>query len=673
MFPHNGKIVTIDQVSHYEPNPSANLDNILPLIHTNRDAYPLVEMGPGIFKDPSLLGTYHGAPPLLPPNQVCVISSNRTHTEDAHPPQEASVIPDVSTVAASLSQEPPANPSTPTVHESTPPQGPSPIWETVPRPLTQIPFFYPPPGIEAFQVAAMLTLPNMVLAIPVWYLHPPEMVPRPQEGLPMTIPVLTPTSPILPTPPPATAGGRRKKKEPTAPLPPRIPPPCALCEKEGHQTNNCPSLPELQNLIPINQTPTTPITTASPTATTQPSSSKALRTKFVCAICSEYGHYTHHFPALPRFRQTLAAVRQNFQNDPRPATSSTTSITDIRYVTTSVNERMRCPCSLCDSLEHFTYQCPMILAYRQRQVAIHHQPAEAIIDITSPFEDLHVISPEPEALPTPPWFFDNVSEDFPRNPPNSPAHPPTEILHPTTTGTPQYLNIWFMSSEPSLSPSDTPSVSSAGGNPTITEITPHDPLYSRRFHCDEEILEELQCPDSPWDTLHHRALFLPQEALMPPSHNPIYAVETKDFIPSGPIDWFNNPIPAPDAFEEGNLANISPTIKIDISIKPGIVEEIIIGAACTPQEIAAYKALFQEYRDIFAWSYTEMPGLDPSIVEHRIDTWPDITPVRQKQRPLHPSKAAAIKAEIDKLRTAGFIYPIAYTSWVSNPVPVDKK
>jgi hypothetical protein len=75
MFPHNGKIVTIDQVSHYEPNPSANLDNILPLVHTNQDTYPLIEMGPRICKDPSLLRTYHGAPPLLPPNQVCVISS----------------------------------------------------------------------------------------------------------------------------------------------------------------------------------------------------------------------------------------------------------------------------------------------------------------------------------------------------------------------------------------------------------------------------------------------------------------------------------------------------------------------------------------------------------------------------------------------------------------------
>jgi hypothetical protein len=616
MFPHNGKIVTIDQVTHYEPNPSDSLDNILPLIHANHEVYPLVEMGPGMFKDPSLLGTYHGAPPLLPPSQVCVVSSKETLQEDTHPPQEASVIPDVSPVVAPLPQELPTNLSTPTVHESTPPQGPKPLWEIVPRPLTQIPFFYPPPGVEAFQVAATLTLPNMVLAILVWYLHPPEMIPRPQAGLPMTIPVLTPnapTTPILPTPP-VIFGGRRAKKEPTAPLPLRIPPPCTLCDKEGHQTNNFPSLPELRNLIPPNPTPT-PLTT---TATTQPSSSKGLKNKFACAICSEYGHYTHHCPVLPRFRQALAIVSRDFQNNPRPSPTSTTPITDIRYVMTSVNERMRCPCSLGDSLAHFTYQCPMIIEYRHRQLAMRHQSATEVIDLTSSLADLHIISPKPEALPTPPWFLDNVAEDLPHNPPNSPAHSYMETRHPTTTGTPQYLNIWFMSSEPS--PTMSSSVSTAGGNHTITEITPHDPLYSHHFHCDEEILEELQCPDSPWDALHHRELFLPQEALIPPTLNPIYAVETKDFIPPGPIDWFKNPIPAPDAFEEGNLANISPTIKIDISIKPGIVEEMIIGAACTREEITAYKALFQEFRDIFTWSYTEMPGIDPSIVEHRIDT-----------------------------------------------------
>jgi hypothetical protein len=79
------------------------------------------------------------------------------------------------------------------------------------------------------------------------------------------------------------------------------------------------------------------------------------------------------------------------------------------------------------------------------------------------------------------------------------------------------------------------------------------------------------------------------------------------------------------------MANISPTIKINISIKNDIIEEITIGATCTPQEVTAYKTLFQEYWDIFSLSYTEIPGLDPSIIKHHIDTWPDITLVRKKQ------------------------------------------
>jgi hypothetical protein len=61
MFLHNRKIVTIDQITHYEPNHSTNIDNILPLVCTSFDAYSLIDMGPRIFKHPSLLGAYHGA------------------------------------------------------------------------------------------------------------------------------------------------------------------------------------------------------------------------------------------------------------------------------------------------------------------------------------------------------------------------------------------------------------------------------------------------------------------------------------------------------------------------------------------------------------------------------------------------------------------------------------
>ena len=57
-----------------------------------------------------------------------------------------------------------------------------------------------------------------------------------------------------------------------------------------------------------------------------------------------------------------------------------------------------------------------------------------------------------------------------------------------------------------------------------------------------------------------------------------------------------------------------PTIPIEISIKPRITENIHIGASFSIEEIDLYKALFQEFWDIFSWSYEEMPSIDPKIV-----------------------------------------------------------
>ena len=40
---------------------------------------------------------------------------------------------------------------------------------------------------------------------------------------------------------------------------------------------------------------------------------------------------------------------------------------------------------------------------------------------------------------------------------------------------------------------------------------------------------------------------------------------------------------------------------------------------------------------------------------------------------MNPKKAPTIKAEIEKLLKAGFIYTVPLTEWVSNLIPVDKK
>ena len=67
-----------------------------------------------------------------------------------------------------------------------------------------------------------------------------------------------------------------------------------------------------------------------------------------------------------------------------------------------------------------------------------------------------------------------------------------------------------------------------------------------------------------------------------------------------------------------------------------------------------------------------MPSIDPSIVQHEIKTYENSKPVHQILRLVNPRKAAAIKAEVEKLLKAGFIYPVPLTDWVSNPVPMDK-
>ena len=46
--------------------------------------------------------------------------------------------------------------------------------------------------------------------------------------------------------------------------------------------------------------------------------------------------------------------------------------------------------------------------------------------------------------------------------------------------------------------------------------------------------------------------------------------------------------------------------------------------------------LLQEYSDVFAWSYQDMPGLDTYIVVHHLPLREECTPVKQKLRRVKP-------------------------------------
>ncbi|XP_065626753.1 uncharacterized protein LOC136066400 [Quercus suber] len=77
-------------------------------------------------------------------------------------------------------------------------------------------------------------------------------------------------------------------------------------------------------------------------------------------------------------------------------------------------------------------------------------------------------------------------------------------------------------------------------------------------------------------------------------------------------------------------------------------------------------------QDIFAWNHEDMPGIDPSVIVHKLKVNPSTPPVRQKKRVFAPERDRAIAQEVEKLLEAGFIREVYYPEWLANMVMVKK-
>ena len=84
-------------------------------------------------------------------------------------------------------------------------------------------------------------------------------------------------------------------------------------------------------------------------------------------------------------------------------------------------------------------------------------------------------------------------------------------------------------------------------------------------------------------------------------------------------------------------------------------------------------ALLKKFKEIFVWSYQDMPGLDTEIVVHKILVKPKCPLVQQALRRMKLEIILKIKEEEEKQLKAGFLTAIAYSDWVANIVPMPKK
>ena len=57
-----------------------------------------------------------------------------------------------------------------------------------------------------------------------------------------------------------------------------------------------------------------------------------------------------------------------------------------------------------------------------------------------------------------------------------------------------------------------------------------------------------------------------------------------------------------------------------------------IGTLASPMVRQALATFLKDNWDVFAWSHEDMPGIDPSVMVHRLNVSPSFTPVHPRTR-----------------------------------------
>ena len=97
-----------------------------------------------------------------------------------------------------------------------------------------------------------------------------------------------------------------------------------------------------------------------------------------------------------------------------------------------------------------------------------------------------------------------------------------------------------------------------------------------------------------------------------------------------------------------------------------------MGTLASPPIRQALAAFLRMNQDVFTWSHEDMPGIDPSIIVHRLNVNLASLPIQQKKRLFAQKRDKAIAEEVRKLLEAGFIRKVYYPDWLANVVMVKK-
>jgi hypothetical protein len=89
--------------------------------------------------------------------------------------------------------------------------------------------------------------------------------------------------------------------------------------------------------------------------------------------------------------------------------------------------------------------------------------------------------------------------------------------------------------------------------------------------------------------------------------------------------------------------------------------------------IGAIKKLLKEYKYVVAWTYKDLRGIPPHLMQHQIELDTNIPTSHQAQYWMNSNYNVVVKQDLDKLLAIGFIIPMEEATWFYPIVVVLKK
>ena len=169
-----------------------------------------------------------------------------------------------------------------------------------------------------------------------------------------------------------------------------------------------------------------------------------------------------------------------------------------------------------------------------------------------------------------------------------------------------------------------------------------------------------------WDLVSKTDSVGEEEGIMVPSNFKNYTIQDQRIVTQSPnCERPTNPVESYDGPKEVK--------KIDLAQLGEEPKPMYIATNLQTQEEELLIKTLKQYRDVFAWSYKDLKGVEPSVCKHTIPMREDAKPRKQRPYTYNDTFAKNIKEEIDKLLEADFIYEIKHINWVSPIVRVPKK